>query len=457
MQLTEELKQEYLDLWQSCTIKPNFQDELNDSVATIANNEASYKDIAHETGVPWYVVAIIHGLEASFNFKTHLHNGDPLDKRTIQEPAGRPRLGMPPFTWKKSAIDALNFDGATGIQSWDLPTTFWYLEGYNGWGYRTGAGRATEPRNRSPYIYSGTTHYNKGKYGSDGHFDPNLVSDQVGCMALLFGLVSARLINLDSSIVQTIENDPNRLGSITAWQNILNGCGYVPTLSITGELDESTKKVTTKFQNDLNIVVQDVEIGTLTLATWQAGLNHRKLVGWSNITPQISPKSNLVLSNSSRRITQTLYEFYSDRNHYQAVFDNVMVWFGTTSNGCVAFMSTALRLSGALNIVPMPPSDDGGISLLTLDFSNFLEEENWARFTDWNLLEDGDIVFTKVGEDDPTPNEGFPAHTFMFAGWSDRDNNIALVIDNQDFIHERNILGSGSGFNFTPFEYFLRK
>jgi lysozyme family protein len=213
MELTGKLKKEYLDLWNSCVIKSRFEDDLDSEVEIIEANQSRYIKVAKETGVPWYVIAIIHGMEASFDFSTHLHNGDSLNDRTVQFPAGRPRQGNPPFTWEKSAIDALNFDGATEIKSWNLPTIFWFLEGYNGWGYRTEEGPATTPTNRSPYIYSGTTHYEQGKYRADGIFDPCLVSAKVGCMAQLFGLVSKGLVNLDSSILQPANTDPMKVGS----------------------------------------------------------------------------------------------------------------------------------------------------------------------------------------------------------------------------------------------------
>lgn len=213
MELNGKLKKEYLDLWNSCVIKSGFEDDLDRKIKIIEVNQPRYLKVAEETGVLWYVIAIIHGMEASFDFSTHLYNGDSLNARTVQFPAGRPRQGNPPFTWEKSAIDALNFDGATEIKSWDLPTIFWFLEGYNGWGYRTEEGPATIPTNRSPYIYSGTTHYDQGKYRADGILDPCLISTKVGCMAQLFGLVSKGLVNLDSSILQPINTDPMKVGS----------------------------------------------------------------------------------------------------------------------------------------------------------------------------------------------------------------------------------------------------
>ena len=46
----------------------------------------------------------------------------------------------------------------------------------------------------------------------------------------------------------TIENNPAVVGSVAAWQNILNGCGY-PLLHITGNLDGATAETTKKFQS----------------------------------------------------------------------------------------------------------------------------------------------------------------------------------------------------------------
>jgi lysozyme family protein len=93
MKLTGKLKKEYLDLWNSCVIKPGFEDDLDSEVEIIEANQSRYIKVAEETGVPWYVIAIIHGMEANFDFSTHLHNGDSLNDRTVQFPAGRPRQG----------------------------------------------------------------------------------------------------------------------------------------------------------------------------------------------------------------------------------------------------------------------------------------------------------------------------------------------------------------------------
>lgn len=86
-----------------------------------------------------------------------------------------------------------------------------------------------------------------------------------------------------------IENDPGKVGSVAAWQNILNGCGYVPPLLITGYIDEETVATTKRFQKDLKLP----ETGTVTLDTWKAGLEHDKEPGWSSETPDIKPKNQV--------------------------------------------------------------------------------------------------------------------------------------------------------------------
>ncbi len=55
------------------------------------------------------------------------------------------------------------------------------LEQYNGLGYF----------NRglpSPYIWSGTDQYIKGKYVADRVFDPNVVDKQLGCAGLILAM-----------------------------------------------------------------------------------------------------------------------------------------------------------------------------------------------------------------------------------------------------------------------------
>lgn len=171
------LRDEYEALWSSMALRPERLAAIDARVARIVANEARYRSVADPAGVPWYVVGIVHSLEGG-GFGAHLHNGDPLTARTTHVPAGRPATGTPPFTWEESARDAIAMRGWNASTDWSLPGTLYQLEKYNGFGYRP-LGIAT------PYLWSFTNHYTRGKFTSDGQFDPNAVSAQAGAAALL--------------------------------------------------------------------------------------------------------------------------------------------------------------------------------------------------------------------------------------------------------------------------------
>jgi lysozyme family protein len=158
------------------------EDETLRLCRSAAEDRARYETVGHALGIPWWFIASIHLLESGRNFQRHLHNGDKLTARTIQVPKGRPVAGNPPFTWEESATDALEMKDFHKRTDWSLARVLYRLEQYNGFGYR--------PRGiPTPYLWSLTTIYTKGKYASDGKFDPELVSKQCGAAAFLRGLV----------------------------------------------------------------------------------------------------------------------------------------------------------------------------------------------------------------------------------------------------------------------------
>lgn len=148
-------------------------------VKEIWKNEARYNAVAEFSRLPWQVVAVIHRRESDGDFNCHLHNGDPLNARTVHVPKGYPLVGEPPFSWEESAHDALALDGLSGKTGWDdIATTLDRIERFNGLGYR----RKGLP---SPYLWAGTNQEPHGKFTEDGHFDPNAVDKQPGCAGLL--------------------------------------------------------------------------------------------------------------------------------------------------------------------------------------------------------------------------------------------------------------------------------
>ncbi len=169
-------------LWNTATVKAEWKSTLDWYVAQALKGRERYELVASKTGVPWQVVAVIHGLEAGFSWSKHLHNGDPLTARTVQVPKGRPLPpAMPPFTWIQSATDALIYDNLDDVEWEDLAESLEAIEAYNGLGYRK---RGVN----SPYLWSGTRHYTKGKYVKDGMYSVDAVSKQLGAVPLLKAL-----------------------------------------------------------------------------------------------------------------------------------------------------------------------------------------------------------------------------------------------------------------------------
>ena len=189
MQLTGELKGEYQRRFDTCVIRPARAADVDALVDKIASNRKRYEAAGKPVGAPWYVVGVIHALESSLNFERHLHNGDPLTARTVRVPAGRPKTGQPPFTWEVSASDALLSQGFDKWKDWSVPGILYKLEAYNGFGYRT-----HHPDVPSPYLWSFSTHYGKGKYVADGKWSPTAVSAQCGTAVLLRRMAEKSLI-----------------------------------------------------------------------------------------------------------------------------------------------------------------------------------------------------------------------------------------------------------------------
>lgn len=147
----------------------------------LSANKSRYQAISNATGVPWYVIAVIHEREAGYdpNFTRNIANGEPWNRETRLVPRGRG-----PFrSFEEAAYDALVLcpPYAAKNKDWSAGDTLTLLEKYNGLGY---ANKGLP----SPYIWSGTDQYEKGKYVADGVFDPNAVDKQLGCAGLLMAM-----------------------------------------------------------------------------------------------------------------------------------------------------------------------------------------------------------------------------------------------------------------------------
>lgn len=179
----EKLKDEYSRLWANISIRSTRSAGIERQARKILTNRSRYEKVSAKTGVPWWFIGVIHSLECGLRFSGHLHNGDSLKGRTRRVPAGRPRVGSPPFTWEESACDALTMKGLHKLTDWSIERVCYELERYNGWGYRL-----YHSRTLSPYLWAGTTHYARGKYVADGKWSSSAVSQQSGAVALLKSL-----------------------------------------------------------------------------------------------------------------------------------------------------------------------------------------------------------------------------------------------------------------------------
>lgn len=142
--------------------------------------KARYQKVESITGVPWRLIACIHNMECSCDFRGVLHNGELIvgtGRRTTLVPRGR----GPFASWEAAALDALKLDGLANIKDWSIGLELKWAEIFNGTGYLR-----YHAQENSPYIWGCTTiNDGTGKYVADGKYDPNANANaQVGVAAV---------------------------------------------------------------------------------------------------------------------------------------------------------------------------------------------------------------------------------------------------------------------------------
>ncbi len=134
----EDLRGEYANLCRGMEVRPERAAAVERIATRLIGLKPHYQEVARATGVPWFIISLLHERESGADFTTHLHNGDPLTARTRHVPAGRPETGSPPFSWEASAIDALTMPPHSLhlVRSWTMERACYEIEKYNGFGYR---------------------------------------------------------------------------------------------------------------------------------------------------------------------------------------------------------------------------------------------------------------------------------------------------------------------------------
>lgn len=285
IRLTPTLAAVYQQLFASCTIKPQHRTTVERVAGQVLKHQPRYAKVEHASQVPWAVIAVIHAMESSQRFDRHLHNGDPLHSRTVNIPAQRP-LGQPPFTWEASAVDALHYSGLSAWRDWSIAGTLFKLEAYNGWGYRR-----YHPQVLSPYLWSFSEHYQRGKYAADGHFDANLVSQQCGAAVLLKQLnafvvlppTTATQANRQPTPAplnsrpypgQLIKRSRKQNSNVHHIQQRLNALGYQPALKVDSHFGPKTEQAVKWFQANSQRTSTPLKIdGIVGPKTWQVLFN----------------------------------------------------------------------------------------------------------------------------------------------------------------------------------------
>jgi lysozyme family protein len=187
---------EYVNYFWSARLRPEYLQAIDASNALIIKAKSRLEKVSRKVGVPWYVIGVLWVRETDGNFDRHLINGDPLSARTVTVPVGRPAVWPPPpgeDAWEFSAVDALNYEQFTNIDISNLGEVLSNLERWNGFGYKA---RGL----LSPYLWSGTDLYERGKYVSDRVFSGQTVASTPGVAALLRRLHDTKVIDLRAGV-----------------------------------------------------------------------------------------------------------------------------------------------------------------------------------------------------------------------------------------------------------------
>ena len=171
----------YKRYWDRMDVKDDREAEALAACEKLLKNKHRYMTVESLTKVPWDMVAVLHMRESGARFDRQLGQGDPLDKVSVHIPK---QMG-PYLTFEESAYDIMIVKGYNTIVDWRLEKKLYYSENWNGWGYWQYRGQMP-----SPFLWGATNIQKIGKYIADGAWDPNTWDIQLGCAALLKGLMS---------------------------------------------------------------------------------------------------------------------------------------------------------------------------------------------------------------------------------------------------------------------------
>jgi lysozyme family protein len=242
-------------------------DEAMEAARKVIKNSARYKEASLATGVPWQFIGVLDLRESDCDPRAALGQGDPWNQVSVNVPSGKG-----PFkSWADAAIYYIGYDHLTAnVVRWDMPIVCWKGERWNGLG----------PRNHgifTGYLWSGTNHYTKGKYVSDGVWNSETVDKQLGIIAVLYQMNKIDPANYigDIDIIPSDDPPPDEPDATpftltgTMWvQSMLNI--LMPDdedlLRVDGDYGRNTTAAVRNFQTRQGNLEVDGDAGELTCA-----------------------------------------------------------------------------------------------------------------------------------------------------------------------------------------------
>lgn len=199
-----------------------------------------YKSIADHADVkpvPWYVVAILHHRENSYDcdrgyFHANIANGEPWNQETTIVPKGR----GPYESFYHASVDTIALEKKKNAELRSLKFDCiedhcFFFEQWNGFGFLL-----FRQQNPSTYLWGRTNHQKRGGYPKDGKWDPDYENRSLGAILLLRALMArgrVPVINLApsksaSTVIQPFGVDSGGF-EVSRMQTWLNGNERAPS------------------------------------------------------------------------------------------------------------------------------------------------------------------------------------------------------------------------------------
>jgi lysozyme family protein len=174
------LKPEYEQLLSISTINEARHAGCVRDAQRILDLKGQYLEVNAQTGIPAVWMMAVGEREAgNLIMQRYFGNGQSLKRATTEVPRGQG-----PFdSWVAGTLSALRLLKIDRVKDWTWPLMLYEGEAWNGFGPRIHG-------LHTGYLWAGTNIYSRGKYVSDGVWNPDAIDSQLGTVALMKTLVA---------------------------------------------------------------------------------------------------------------------------------------------------------------------------------------------------------------------------------------------------------------------------